>query len=95
MIKTAPCPYLINPYIYINPIAQPWDFLRHGDFMYVFGGYDGSAWLNDMFDFDFERGAWLGSKPEILPKKQMTIFAGWWFGTFLFFHMLGIIIPAD
>ena len=27
--------------------------------MYVFGGYDGSAWLNDMFDFDFERGAWL------------------------------------
>lgn len=25
--------------------------------MYVFGGYDGSAWLNDMFDFDFERGA--------------------------------------
>jgi hypothetical protein len=30
----------------------------HGDFMYVFGGYDGSAWLNDMFDFDFERGMW-------------------------------------
>lgn len=30
----------------------------HGDFMYVFGGYDGSAWLNDMFDFDFERGLW-------------------------------------
>lgn len=30
----------------------------HGDFMYVFGGYDGSAWLNDMFDFDFERGIW-------------------------------------
>ena len=25
--------------------------------MYVFGGYDGSAWLNDMFDFDFERGS--------------------------------------
>merc|ERR1719265_969012 len=30
----------------------------HGDFMYVFGGYDGSAWLSDMFDFDFERGIW-------------------------------------
>lgn len=30
----------------------------HSDFMYVFGGYDGSAWLNDMFDFDFERGMW-------------------------------------
>jgi len=30
----------------------------HGDFMYIFGGYDGSAWLNDMFDFDFERGLW-------------------------------------
>jgi hypothetical protein len=21
--------------------------------------------------------------------------AGWWFGTFLFFHILGIIIPTD
>lgn len=30
----------------------------HGDVMYVFGGYDGSAWLNDMFDFDFNRGEW-------------------------------------
>jgi len=34
----------------------------HGDFMYVFGGYDGSAWLNDMFDFDFERGAWFSTQ---------------------------------
>ena len=30
----------------------------HGDFMYVFGGYDGSAWLNDTHDFDYERGLW-------------------------------------
>ena len=108
------------------------DFLRHGDFMYVFGGYDGSAWLNDMFDFDFERGAWLGSKHRrCCQQKQMTILGtyplvmtniaienghknsgfthekwwfsivtlvyqrviivpGWWFGTFLFFHMLGM-----
>jgi len=28
------------------------------DSMFVFGGYDGSAWLNDMFDFDFRRGLW-------------------------------------
>lgn len=34
----------------------------HGDFMYVFGGYDGSAWLNDMFDFDFERGSWYATQ---------------------------------
>ncbi|CAE7248039.1 Lztr1 [Symbiodinium pilosum] len=34
----------------------------HGDFMYVFGGYDGSAWLNDMFDFDFERGSWYSTQ---------------------------------
>jgi N-acetylneuraminic acid mutarotase len=26
--------------------------------MFIFGGYDGSAWLNDMYDFDFKRGAW-------------------------------------
>lgn len=30
--------------------------------MYVFGGYDGSAWLNDMFDFDFERGVWYSTQ---------------------------------
>eukprot|EP00930_Biecheleria_cincta_P013394 TRINITY_DN11964_c0_g1_i1.p1 TRINITY_DN11964_c0_g1~~TRINITY_DN11964_c0_g1_i1.p1 ORF type:complete len:509 (+),score=49.41 TRINITY_DN11964_c0_g1_i1:181-1707(+) len=30
----------------------------HGDFMYIFGGYDGSAWLTDTHDFDFERGIW-------------------------------------
>merc|ERR1712232_1011789 len=30
----------------------------HGDYIYIFGGYDGSAWLNDMFDFSFERGMW-------------------------------------
>jgi len=30
----------------------------HGDHMYVFGGYDGSAWMNDTYDFDFERGGW-------------------------------------
>eukprot|EP00929_Paragymnodinium_shiwhaense_P035965 TRINITY_DN19332_c0_g1_i1.p1 TRINITY_DN19332_c0_g1~~TRINITY_DN19332_c0_g1_i1.p1 ORF type:complete len:434 (-),score=66.23 TRINITY_DN19332_c0_g1_i1:396-1697(-) len=30
----------------------------HGDFMYIFGGYDGSSWLDDMYDFDFERGLW-------------------------------------
>jgi len=23
------------------------------------------------------------------------IIAGWWFGTFWFFHILGIIIPTD
>jgi len=34
----------------------------NGDFMYVFGGYDGSAWLNDMFDFDFERGMWTATQ---------------------------------
>jgi N-acetylneuraminic acid mutarotase len=28
------------------------------DNMFIFGGYDGSAWLNDMFDFDFRRGLW-------------------------------------
>ena len=58
---SLPASYLINPFR--NPSkhpAHPWDVVRHGDFMYVFGGYDGSAWLNDMFDFDFERGAWLG-----------------------------------
>jgi len=30
----------------------------HGDTMYIFGGYDGTAWLNDTYDFDFERGIW-------------------------------------
>jgi len=30
----------------------------HGDFMYIFGGYDGSAWLNDTHDFDFKGGIW-------------------------------------
>jgi len=31
---------------------------EHGSFMYIIGGYDGSAWLNDMYDFDFDRGIW-------------------------------------
>ena len=48
-LKTGPRLFFLSP-------RTP----RHGDFMYVFGGYDGSAWLNDMFDFDFERGACLG-----------------------------------
>eukprot|EP00929_Paragymnodinium_shiwhaense_P010216 TRINITY_DN114758_c0_g1_i1.p1 TRINITY_DN114758_c0_g1~~TRINITY_DN114758_c0_g1_i1.p1 ORF type:complete len:515 (-),score=108.81 TRINITY_DN114758_c0_g1_i1:25-1569(-) len=30
----------------------------HEDSMFVFGGYDGSAWLNDMFNFDFRRSMW-------------------------------------
>lgn len=34
----------------------------HGDFMYVFGGYDGSAWLNDTYDFDFEHGIWSATR---------------------------------
>jgi hypothetical protein len=25
----------------------------------------------------------------------MIQYTGWWFGTFLFFHILGIIIPID
>lgn len=30
----------------------------HTDYLFVFGGYDGSAWLNDTHDFDFGRGMW-------------------------------------
>jgi len=30
--------------------------------MFIFGGYDGSTWLNDMFDFDFRRQSWCGSR---------------------------------
>ena len=34
--------------------------------------------------------------PNFLWKKpKAQLLAGWWFGTFLFFHILGIIIPVD
>mmetsp|Transcript_8640 Transcript_8640/g.14792 ORF Transcript_8640/g.14792 Transcript_8640/m.14792 type:complete len:517 (-) Transcript_8640:83-1633(-) len=39
---------------YVSAVAE--------DSMYVFGGYDGSAWLNDMFDFDFRRGLWTSTQ---------------------------------
>jgi hypothetical protein len=26
---------------------------------------------------------------------NVHIITGWWFGTFLFFHLLGIIIPTE
>ena len=29
------------------------------------------------------------------PSKENKLIAGWWFGTFLFSHILGIIIPID
>ena len=29
------------------------------------------------------------------PRGPKTMWTGWWFGTFLFFHILGIIIPID
>jgi len=33
------------------------------DFFFVFGGYDGSTWLNDMYEFDYEKGSWDVTRP--------------------------------
>lgn len=30
----------------------------HGSVFFVFGGYDGQTWLNDMHEFDVEEGVW-------------------------------------
>merc|ERR1719331_2208301 len=30
----------------------------HGDLFFVFRDYDGATWLNDMYEFDLERGFW-------------------------------------
>ena len=29
------------------------------------------------------------------PSRSVDYISGWWFGTFLFSHILGIIIPID
>lgn len=35
----------------------------HGGRLYVFGGYDGSRWLNDMWSFELATGAWTELRP--------------------------------
>lgn len=36
----------------------------HGDLFFVFGGYDGATWLNDMYEFDLERGCWSNTQAQ-------------------------------
>ncbi|CAN0014207.1 unnamed protein product, partial [Hapterophycus canaliculatus] len=37
----------------------------HSHYFYLFGGYDGTAWLNDMHRFNFEEVTTLGQHPSV------------------------------